>query len=928
MNSRYLAPVRVNPVVLHSAEKRLSLSGEWRFRLDPDDKGLQQGWSARTDGLKEAVQVPGSWQGQGFGGDGKDTLWDFQLSARTFRATYRGTAWYARTFSVPEEWNGKSIWLNFGGAHPSAEVWLDGLRLGENSAPFVPFGFEITGLVSAGREHEVVVRVHEQDRELGLAFNWQGNWSGLYRDVELTAAGSAFLERLWIHPDVDRQALRIRARIGGLDASTQGVVLQVSAKRVGQHGDVRSSEQPVSVADLEFEVPIESPDLWSPDAPNLYRVDAALVRGDQVLDAQSERVGFVKLSTQGKHFLINGEPYYMRGSGDFQAQPETGCPDTDRERWRRKLGTLRDYGYNYVRCQSHVPFPEYFDAADEVGLLVQSEMGMLGAWAGSGPWHGYYWPMPDPQYRDKLKGQWDRVVMRDVNHPSANIYCMSNELGAELFCYPRVAWQCYHDTKAIKPTAMVIWTDGGYRPDAPQDFVCPWRMDLKQCDKPIIEHEFKWWSSYPDVRIMHKYSGALRPYAQQIAIEAARQHAIEHVLPRAAHNSQRLQLLEAKGKMEGCRRDGPDLAGICHFNAMDANPSPQGIVDEFYERKIVDAATWRQTNGDTVILSSLGFDDRVLAPGETLRCDLSVSDFTHPPFTAPTIQWEVAAGGRVLGSGRIQYAHQPFTTCQAAALKCAIGDLIGPVKAHLKAVLLEGSRSLENVWDLWLFPQGAPLPEMTTVYGEARHTWIGTVQSPKTVEAGTPVSIREASPVLTEVLDPVLLGFMRAGGRVVLAASEGLVRPFHPKLHLTQGRYFFTPPANYPPYEDGNNGTIIQGHPMLGDFPHEGFADLSFYRMLAEWPPLPLEPLGLNGADPVIRAMHSYPVARSLGYLVECSVGAGGLILCALNLDQALPEGRHLLAQISAYAAGNEFAPTIALTDEALQVIVAGTALP
>ena len=131
---------------------------------------------------------------------------------------------------------------------------------------------------------------------------------------------------------------------------------------------------------------------------------------------------------------------------------------------------MRDYGYNYVRCQSYVYGPEYYDIADEVGLLVQSEMGMLGAWGGMSPMHVYQWPKPTPDNYPLLKRQWDLVVRRDVNHPSANLYCMSNEYGATAH-FPRIAWECYQATKAIKPTALVIWTDGGYHPDMPGDFV-------------------------------------------------------------------------------------------------------------------------------------------------------------------------------------------------------------------------------------------------------------------------------------------------------------------------------------------------------------------------------------------------------------------------------------------------------------------------
>ena len=88
--------------------------------------------------------------------------------------------------------------------------------------------------------------------------------------------------------------------------------------------------------------------------------------------------GFVTLTPHGRRLCIHGKPHFMRAHGDFELPPETGCPDTDRERWRKKLAALRAYGYNHVRCQSFVPTPEY---------------------------------------RERLKVQGDRVVERDVNHP-------------------------------------------------------------------------------------------------------------------------------------------------------------------------------------------------------------------------------------------------------------------------------------------------------------------------------------------------------------------------------------------------------------------------------------------------------------------------------------------------------------------------------
>ena len=86
--------------------------------------------------------------------------------------------------------------------------------------------------------------------------------------------------------------------------------------------------------------------------------------------------------------------------------------------------------------------------------------------------------------------------------------------------------------------------------------------------------------------------------------------------------------------------------------------------------------------------------------------------------------------------------------------------------------------------------------------------------------------------VLTERLDDGLLRFIRGGGRAILAASEGLTRPFNPKFGFTLGHYFFTPPANYPKYEDGQNGTLLAESPLLGSLPHAGYADWQFYRVM------------------------------------------------------------------------------------------------
>ena len=896
-------PIVVNPLFVHEKECRRSLSGEWMFRLDPNDVGVKERWFDFPYIFQEYVRVPGNWQGQGFGGDAKENQKEFNTDFRALRATYEGTGWYAKTFTVPKEWEGKRIWLNFGGACPTAEIWLNGTQIGEHHSPMLSFGFEITDLVKDG-ENLLAVRISELDRILAFTYHYSGKWSGLYRDVELTATDAVYIDQLYALPDVETGVVRIKAEIGGVGADAR-----LTVRLTSPDGRVFPGECFASENSLEIEISVDTPELWSPEHPALYRVDAELKIGDEVSDARADRVGFARLSAEGRHFLINGQPYYMRGTGDFCENPLTGSPNTDRDYWRRALGMLRRMGYLYVRCQSFVPVPEYFDAADEVGILVQSEMGTLGAMYGKTVWNTYnMWPKPTPEYRERIREQWNGIVMRDVNHPSANIYCMGNELTQTFF--PRAAWRCYNETKALKPTCMIIWSDGSYLPDLPQDFVNGQYTKEELFAGPVIQHEFKWWSSYPDAGIAHKFKhAAMRHRSAEMMVERAAQRGLLHILPTATRTTQRLQFIEAKGKIEKLRREVRTLAGISHFNAMDIGPSPQGLLDNFYDPKYVTPERWQETNGDTVILCDRDFERRILTPDTDFVCRFYVSDFSHPAFESPTCHWSLEADGKTLVSGALDFSHAPYITTPVGEICVRVPTVQKPVKAALIAsVTSRDGRTARNSWDFWIIPTvPAGLPE--------KACWSKNGELP-----------RGKSAVITSRLTPALVRFAERGGAVILMASEGLIRPYLPFLSLNTGRYFFTRPASYPPYEELQSGTIILDHPIFGDFPHEEFADLQFYNMIAESPALDLEGLGLHdGADPIIRQLHSYQIQRPLAYLIERRLGKGLMIVNALNIDDSIPESRYLLRQMIDYAQSKHWADVPEITPDALERLISGS---
>ena len=946
MYSPERTPVRVNPALRHPDEHFMCLDGKWQFSLDADDVGIEQRWFEKPEILKDTIRVPGCWQGQGYGNDGLEEIWDFKIKARVFQATYQGTAWYGYNFRVPEDWGNQRVWLNFGGVHPSADVFLNGPQIGSHSGPFVPFGYDVTPHMKLNEDNFLAVRVHERDRYLGFAYNWAGCWSGLYRSVELSTTGSSWIERCWIHPSLEREKLNFIIQIEHAIIPSEPLSLAVSVSDALPSTGVETpayeqelpsihQEQPVEVISnttfLNFSVPVPEAKPWSPDNPHLYRVDVSLRRNKETLDALSERVGFVSFSISGKQIIINGKPTYLRGAGgEFNVNPDTGSPNPERETWVKRLQLARSYGFNYTRFQSTVPCPEYFDAADEVGLIVQGEMGMLGAWHGSGRALAYAYPWPTPEFYSALKWQWEKTVMRDANHPSAAIYCMSNEMG-DLSGYKKmqgfpgyakeVAEECYRTTKAVHPASLIIWTDGGYNPEMPADFCNAEASQDEKISLPLIQHEFRWWTSYHDVRIKDKFTGAMRPYFLEIAEENAAKSGIKELLPLIAPNSQHLQALERKGKMEALRRDYPRLAGISLFSASDSSPSCQGLWDDFWQPKCVSADEFRRTNGDAVVLVNRNFDDRVLVGGESFHSTFYLSDFSHPPLAHPSLSWEFLVNGDVVDSGEIAAEPSPFCTTQIGSISFTLPSTSQAHTAILRARVVDGERSVSNEWNFWLFPAQITFPQNAVLYQTGDETLLKdsgtglkTVSSVEAVACGRPRNAwhREMeNPLLvSEVLNKDVISYIASGGRLLLVNPKEIPRWVFKSGFGSSGGYFFTKPAHYPPYEGGNCGTLIREHEMLGDFPHEGFADLQFFRMTAETPPFDMTLFTPHGIVPVIQAFGSpYAVCPQRAYLFEAALGKGGLIFCGLNIEPKNAAAAYLLSVLLKYAASSAFCP-------------------
>lgn len=394
-----------------SLPRSLELSSGWLFQPDPLDVGVAHGWQ-RPDFDRHgwrSVAVPAAW-------DSYDATLD----------GYEGVCWYA--FRLGAHQKDPRAWqrLRFDRANHRAIVWIDGEKVAEDSLGYLPFEVAVTPRLHPRKASWIVVRV-----ENGVRYDWLPGtttvewvqYGGLLEPVELLTTARTFIG----HVAID-------ARPSGADADVNVTVAiesptdsAFSGRVLVEVGGIRA-EGPVLLApgksgEASLELVIPSAKTWSPERPALYGMNVRLLDGSREVDQVSERFGVRSIVARGRELLLNGKPLRLRGVNRYNELPGRG-PAANEAAIRADLAAIKAAGANLVRV--HFPqTPTTLRIADELGLLYMEEV-PLNWWRAS--WH----PPAPPEYQndriiDSAVHALERMVWRDVNHPSIIVWSMANE---------------------------------------------------------------------------------------------------------------------------------------------------------------------------------------------------------------------------------------------------------------------------------------------------------------------------------------------------------------------------------------------------------------------------------------------------------------------------------------------------------------------
>ena len=418
----------------------LNLNGKWKYAFDFGLSGEEQGWARDTSAMKDTINVPFCPESALSGVEYKDFI---------------PAIWYSRTFTVPDEWQGKRIFINFGAVDYECAVYINGVRAGVHIGGAASFGFEITGLLK--KRNTVTVCAKDDARggyqPLGKQSTRFASYgciytrtTGIWQTVWLEARGSAYIESVRTDTDVDNSQVTFSPVFR--DAK-RDMLFEVSVSRDGSEifcGRYQASGSPVTVG-------LEDPVLWCPEEPFLYDAVFSLLDGDgNVIDSVKSYFGFRKIHIEGNRFYLNNREIFLRLVLDQGFYPQGIWTAPSDEALEGDIRMSLVAGFNGARLHQKVFEERYLYHADRLGYLV---------------WGEYYdWGINYGSYRSFYDhmAEWSEVIARDRNHPSIIAWTPFNETAGGAASHRELHDRHVADivalTKRLDPTRPVNDTSG------------------------------------------------------------------------------------------------------------------------------------------------------------------------------------------------------------------------------------------------------------------------------------------------------------------------------------------------------------------------------------------------------------------------------------------------------------------------------------
>ena len=483
-----------------------SLDGLWKFHWAPNPDERPKDFY-RTDydvSQWDDIKVPMNWNLAGLQKDGNNKYGDplysnqrviFQHSWQPMNdwkggvmrtpptdwMTYRNrneVGSYRRTFSVPADWKGQQIYLNFDGVDSFFYLYINGKYVGFSKNSRNLAEFDITPYLNKeGEENTVAVEVYRHSDGSFLESQDMFRLPGIFRTVALVAKPQVQVRDIKAIPDLDETyshaTLHITAQLQNLSKKAiKGYTLQYSLYANRLYSDdndlmegVTASTPLVGKLNSKGEIVLETTldaankvKLWSAEAPYRYTLVGELkdAKG-RTVQTFSTIVGFRKVEIKetpaekdefglaGRYYYLNGQPIKLKGVNRHENNTLLGHTAT-REQMENEIFLMKRGNINHVRNCHYPDAPYWYYLCDKYGIYLEDEANLES--------HEYYYGKQSlshvPEFRNAHIARNMEMVHATVNHPSVVIWSLGNEAGPG-----KTFVDCYNAIKAYDTSRPV-----------------------------------------------------------------------------------------------------------------------------------------------------------------------------------------------------------------------------------------------------------------------------------------------------------------------------------------------------------------------------------------------------------------------------------------------------------------------------------------
>ena len=261
---------------------------------------------------------------------------------------YNPVGSYRRTFSVPDNWTGREVFLHFGSISGCAYVWINGQAVGMSKVAKSPAEFNITPFLKKGSNLLAVQVFRWHD---GSYLEDQDMWrlTGIERNVFLTAKPKSHIADFWVKAGLEDnyQNGTLSATIDFKNVPPQySVEISVFDK---QKKAVFTQTKQATTPSVNIEGKIQNPAQWSAEYPNLYTAVIVLKNEKgQTIEATGTKIGFRRVEIKGKDFLINGKRVLVKGVNRHEHDPDLGKVPT-RDLMIKDIVLMKQFNINTCR---------------------------------------------------------------------------------------------------------------------------------------------------------------------------------------------------------------------------------------------------------------------------------------------------------------------------------------------------------------------------------------------------------------------------------------------------------------------------------------------------------------------------------------------------------------------------------------------------